>query len=334
MKYTQIIPGSKIPEHIIDCLNEQPARSGMYNWIFAHKGEINVWDDVKDRLEDFDVVQVNMSPIDMPIIPEIRRRLGENSKTKLVLNNDYVCEYWGKWGLDHLRYDQIQRMGDMVFGTEPHQVSNMINGSFCIPHPTNTKILKHLGVDKQLKENSVAFIYHWWAGQSHLASRTLRIVQEKYGLKKTKMFGYQPKPGTDEMKTYNKFMFNEVSPLEQFPDFIQTLQKEKAIFDPNPYHTYGRNGVEAACLGIPVVGSNRVLSYNELFPDLVCDPFDHNEIMRKFKIIFECPEIMKSILKVAYEKVEMFNYENSVKKYEDALKIAVDRGGHKWYQKQ
>jgi hypothetical protein len=70
-----------------------------------------------------------------------------------------------------------------------------------------------------------------------------------------------------------------------------------------------------------------------LFPELTCDPYDFNATMDCFDIVFNQPEKLKGILDRAYEKVEYFNYENSRKRFLDALKIAVERGGHTWYAK-
>jgi len=324
MRFTHVLAGKTIPPHIKDCLMEQPARSGMYNWIFVHKGEINTWWSIKDKIHEYDQIQINMSPADMPVIADIRDTIDRTgAKTKLILNNDYVCEKWGAWGIDPLRYDQVQRMGDMVFGTEPFQVSNMIEGTFCIPHPTNTEYVKRLGCDPATKQNSVGFIYHWWAGETYLPHRTLEKVKEKFGLKKIKMYAYNGR--NDDMAKYKGYMFDEIVPLLDFPDFAQAVQREKCLYDPNPCHTYGRNGVECALLGVPVVGSDRVFSYNLLFPDLVCDPYDFKATMEKFDIVFNQPEKLKEIMAKAKEKAEYFNYENSRKRWNDACAEAFAR---------
>jgi hypothetical protein len=332
IKFTHVMGARTIPTHIQECLNEQPARSGMYNWIFVFKGEINTYWSIKGKLHEYDIIQCNMSPRDMPTILEIRDELTRtgNTKTKLVINNDYVCECWGKWGIDPFYYDHVQRQGDMVFGTEPHQVSNMLPGTFVIPHATNTKMLKKMGSD--VENDSVAFTYHWWAGQTYLPHRTLERVKAKYGVKKATMYAYNPT--SDEMKTGTKLMWDKVQPMLDFPDFAEQIQGERCVYDPNPCHTYGRNGVELACWGKPVVGSDRVFSYNKLFPELVCDPFDFKATMEKFDIVFNQPEKLKKILDKAYDEVEYFNYENSKKRFIDALKVCEARGWNEWYKAQ
>jgi len=330
MKFCHTLIARTIPANIKDTLGEQPARSGMYNWSFVFQGDIKTyWSLTDEDLMEYDAIQVNMSPKDMPMIPEIRRRLDSlGADTKLVLNNDYVCEYWGRWGIDPLYYEQIQRMGDFVFGTEPTQVSQMINGAYCLPHPSNTKVLKKLGTDYD--ENSVGFLFHWWAGHSYIPSLTLQKVKEKYKVE-TKMFGYNDL--YDEMKRWKGIMFDEVVGLMPFPEFAQKIQGEKCLYDPNPFHTYGRNGVELACWRKPIIGSNRVFSYQKLFPKLSINPFNRNETMEKFDLVLKGSEKVEKMLDQAYEDVEYFNYDNSKKRFMAAFEESIDRGGHKWFQK-
>jgi len=328
LKYLMVIPGKTIPNEIKECLEEQPHRSGLYNWIFAFQGNYGTYWEYENDLEKFDVVQINMSPKDMIIVPTLRRKL-KGSSTKLVLNNDYVCEKWGDWGLNPHYYKDIQRLGDMVFSTESHQVSNMIDGTATLPHPSNTEILKHLGTSQS--EDSVGFIYHWWAGQSYIPYLNIERVKEKHKVAKSAVFGYSMSK-LNQMHKWVGAMFDEEVPLLDFPTFAQRIMAEKCIYDPNPFHTYGRNGVELACFKRPVVGSNRVFSYNKLFPELTCDPYDRHDTMKKFDLAFSSK--VDAILDKAYEEVEYFNYKNSKERYLAALDEATDRGGYEWFQKQ
>lgn len=328
-KFLHTLIARSIPPNIVSCLEEQPARSGMYNWLFVFGGEIKTyWELTDDDLAKYDIIQVNMSPKDMPIIPELRRRL-KNSSTKLVINNDYVCEYWGKWNIDPWYYRQVQMMGDMVFGTEPYQVSNMINGSFVIPHPTNTNALKHLGTDQC--HDSVGLIFHWWAGMSFLGWNTLSRLKEANLFKKISAFGYDK--NWDECKAWSQTMFDDIVPLMKFPDFAQRIQGERCLYDPNPYHTYGRNGVELACFRKPIVGSNRVFSYRKLFEGLTIDPMDGKQAQDKIKKVLSGCSRVDDMLDQAYNDVEYFNYANSKARFLKAFDESIDRGGYEWHQK-
>lgn len=325
MKFVHTSLGREISPNIKATLQEQPARSGMYNWIFAWQGAIEPFYKLKEHIEDYDVVQVNMSPIDMPIIPELHRIL-KNSSTQLVINNDYVCDFWGQFGIDPLYYEQIQKMGDMVFTTESRGASNMIDGTFVMPHPSNTECLKRLGTNEQ--EDSIGFIFHWWSGKTYLPFLTVERAKKKFGIAKSCIFGYN-KP-YDEMKRWNGIMFDHIVPLMDFPSFAQHLQGQRLVYDPNVCHTYGRNGVEMACFKKPIVGSNRVFSYDKLFPELAIDPLDRNDTFKKME---KALGDVDDITAFAYKEVEYFNYKNSKKRFKEALDTAVARGGSEWYMK-
>lgn len=329
MKWGLVIAGKRIGETTMECLEEQPARSGMYNTLFMHRGGIYVYPEVVDNIDAFDVIQVNMSPKDMTIIPLLRNLIDKKgSSTKLVLNNDYVCEYWGKWGLDPFYFENMQKLGDFVYGTEPFQVSNMINGAYCLPHPTNTEMLKKFRSDLP-KENGVGFIYHWWSGETYLPWRLLEQAKKKFGVKST-VFGYG---AGDQMEKFKGIMWDNISGLDHFPNYAEKVMAQRAMYDPCQYHTYGRNGVEMACFGIPVVGSNRVFSYNKLFPELVCDPYNAKDALDKLDIALNQPERVKEIMAKAYKDVEYFSYDNCRQRWMTAFNESIERGGQKWYAK-
>jgi hypothetical protein len=328
IKYVHPIPGRIIPPHIVECLNESPSRSGFYNWLLAFKGDIMTWDSVEDDLEKYDVVHVNMSPVDMTIVPEIRRKL-KDSSTMLVLNNDHVCEYWQNWNLDPFRYNQIQRLGDMVFGTEENQVSHMIDGAFCMPHPTNTRALKRFSVLDEHKRNGAGLIYHWWNPQTHLAYLALEKARKALGLETTAVYGY--KSSHDPSKQWVQTLFDEVHEMTDFPKFIQKVGQERFIYDPNGYHTYGRNGVEAACIGLPVIGSNRVGSYKRLFPEMVCDPYNADQT-RVLMEALKNEEWVQEQLDYAHQEVDYYSWEKSKERFIKNLEVCEDRGGYLWNQ--
>ena len=136
------------------------------------------------------------------------------------------------------------------------------------------------------------------------------------------------------MQKYVAYMFDEVVHSCQFPEFAQKIQGERVLYDPNACHTYGRNGVELACFKKPVVGSNRVFSYNKLFPELTCDPYDNKKSLELLKMALRDNEKIAKICDRAYKEVEYFNYKNARKRWNEAIDICKDRGGVKFYEKQ
>ena len=143
-----------IHERLIN--EEECLRTGLYSWIPIFDGEIKYFKDVKpSEYKNYDIIHVNLSGQDIHIVGEIKEALGPDSKTKLVVNNDYTIELW-QGSFDYL--PTIKREinhADMVFGTEPNQVGTLevLLGRkvYLIPHPCFVKRLKTLR-PKQLKD--------------------------------------------------------------------------------------------------------------------------------------------------------------------------------------
>ena len=325
MKYSIVV--AKITQPMKIALEEVPRRSGMYNWMFLFKGQINNFNDCMEELENYDVIQVNMSPVDQSIIPEIHERL-KNSSTKLVLNNDYVCEDWGRWHMPTLQYERIQKMGDMVYGTEPRQTSHMIEGSFCMPHPTWVSMLSKVGIDNDWPDDHkiLSSLFHWWEGrsfnQSLLFERLRRYLVKKKFTVHTKTLGYSPEH--DVSKKWRKLMFDAQIGLMDYPEFLEHLGRSDLVLEQSAYHTYGRTSVDTACIGIPTIGTNRVFSMRHCWPNMICDPFDLRTQEKIAKKVIEDPGWTQEQLKLARKKVEYFNYKNSKKRYLRALEIASE----------
>ena len=74
---------------IAEIVSNAPQGAGCYNWINIFKGAVANYEKVKDKLEDYDVVQINVVPGSFGAVLDAHQRL-KNSSTKLVLNNDYV----------------------------------------------------------------------------------------------------------------------------------------------------------------------------------------------------------------------------------------------------
>lgn len=325
---------TRITPDIQNAMEEHPRRSGMYNWMFLFKGEMKPYQFVEDdEWAKFDVVQVNMSPVDMHLVPKIRRKLDKFApNTMLVLNNDYVCETWDNaFQMPPDYYDEVQRNADMLFSTEPHQVSNMLEGAFVIPHPTDTKRLKKIAAPE--KSNSVGTIFHWWSGDSYIPSRTANLMKKKFGFDSTRLYGYHM-PEKDRMQRWNKVMWDEKIGGMNFPEYAQHIAGNALIYEPCNYHTYGRNTVETACLRVPVVGSDRIYSMKKLYPFTSCDPYDAKKTLEIAEKLMTDKEFRKKVIDYAYEHVDEFGYEASKKRFLDALEVCRKRGGHKFYKEQ
>ena len=320
LKYLQVV--QKITPPIQRALEEVPRRGGMYNWIFLFKGAISGINNITpEYLEEFDVIQVNMAPIDQPMIHKIRKMLPKSTSTLLIGNNDYTCESWELWQTHPQYYEHAQDICDAVFGTEPYQTSFLRDDAFVIPHPCWTKMMKYIGTDDlDLDRYKVGYMFHWWEAKTYASSIILDKLRRKYPKLITRMYGYEPTH--DKMRQWQKVMWDDVKDPMTYPTFIRSIMTNRFLFENCSYHTYGRTSVDTSCLGVPTVGSNRVWSMRHCFPNMSFDPFDAKSILECMDKILQGGSWLDEQMDYAKEAVEFFNYDNSEKKYLEMVEYA------------
>ena len=313
LKYVHVV--NKITPSMKDCLEEIPRRGGMYNWIFLFKGSMIPFNNVtKKILEQFDVVQLNMAPVDQFLVKEVRRMIGNNSNTLIIGNNDYTCESWDTWSQHPLQYEQAQDELDAVFGTEPHQTSHLREDAYTIPHPHWIDMLKHIGNDDiNIDKFNVGSIYHWWEGKHYTQSLTFLRLRRNYPNLVTRLYGYNG--ANDKNKKWQKVMWDKTMPLMEYPEFQRSLMTNRFIYDNCSYHTYGRTTVDCSALRIPCLGSDRIDSMKLCFPEMCCDPFDMRKQLEIMDKVLKGGKWFDKQMDYAYESSEYYNYHNSEKRY-------------------
>jgi len=321
LKYVHVV--QKISNEMKSALEEVPRRGGMYNWMFLFKGSIMQMNDVtKEELERFDVVQVNLSPVDQLMVPRIKNMLN-NSSTLLIGNNDYVVETWDTHDQHPLQYLQYQDMCDAVFGTEEFQTSFLRDDAYIIPHPHWTGMLGKIGID-DMRENRVAALYHWWEAKSYTTSLIFEKLRRTHPQIKTRLYSYMATP-KDRSARWNKAMFDKTMPLFNYPDFMTSLGSNKFVFEPCSYHTYGRTSVDAAAIGIPMVGSNRVDSMRRCFPGLSSEPYDCKAILHSMELVMKNGSYLDRAMDYAKDAVEYYNYKNAEIRYMNMVNETRER---------
>lgn len=96
-------------------LDEELARTGLYQWVNVFNGEVSYPREIVD-FNIYDIIQVNMSAQDIPLIADIKEKLDKNNtRTKLVLNNDYTSESWGNAFPSPETIRRENKDADMIF---------------------------------------------------------------------------------------------------------------------------------------------------------------------------------------------------------------------------
>jgi len=299
-------------------LQEELARTGLYQWINVFKGEIKYPRDVIDY-NDYDIVHVNMSTQDVYLAANIRDKIDKNSKTKLVVNNDYTTEMWGNsFNSPDTMAREINK-ADMIFGTEYYQVTALaeITGRkvFIIPHPADVKRLKLM--PEIPKKNIISTIWRRYDNHFYIPS----LVVRNHGLT-TQLIGYDKNVNKKTWLTTT--LFDYVFAGTNCFDFQDQMRESQIVYDPFTFHSYNRAIVECAAMGVPVIGSNRTQSINVCYPFTKVDPYDVNGARKLIEKLLTDEKFKKKVIDHARETVEYYNHINSMEKYLMALDESLE----------
>lgn len=322
-KITYVLVTHYIHQQLLD---EDKTRTGLYQWQNVFDGVVKYPREIK-RYDDYDIVQVNMSTQDVPLVSIVRNALGKDSKTKLVLNNDYTTEMWGlSFPHPEVLYNSVAELPDMVFGTEYYQTTALSlltkRKCFVIPHPADVKRLKSL--PKIPTKDAISTIWRRYDNFSYIPSLAVRDLGYK-----TRLLGYDK--NVDKNTWLTTSLFDEVYGGTNFFDFCDLMRESKVVYDPFTFHSYNRAIVDCAAMGVPVVGSNRTQSINVCYPYTKVDPFDVSSAKKLIEKLCVDDDFRKKVVDYAREHVEVYNHKNSMEKYLMALyeeQMRVDSSDH------
>lgn len=102
-------------------------------------------------------------------------------------------------------------------------------------------------------------------------------------------------------------------------EYYEMLSRCKFVINLTDRNTPGRLQGEAAFLGVPVIGSNRLELQEELFPSLSVKPYELEQVVAAGQRLLNSPKAVKASTDFAYEALQEYNYENSRKRYEKLL---------------
>lgn len=103
-------------------------------------------------------------------------------------------------------------------------------------------------------------------------------------------------------------------------EYYEMLARCKFVINLTDRNTPGRLQGEAAFLGVPVIGSNRLELQEELFPQLSTTPFELEKVVALGQKLLDHPEFSKETTDFAFEGLQSYNYANSRKRYENLLR--------------
>ena len=312
-------------------LTERPRRSGLYQWPNCFKkSESNLYNKARDY-EKFDVVMVNICAGDVALVPPLVERF-KNSDTKVVVCNDYAIELYS-WFPQHM-WDVVNSIkgADMYFGTEPMSANMLASilpkGSpvYTMPHPADTVELKSRAKkirknEKYAQQDLTGVFYHRYDNQTITPWAVTKDLPYQ-----SVLLGYMSGEKGDKNNWKTTNMFDRLVAYGGHDEHYKALAQTRIGYDPTQFHTWGRSVVEAACLKMPCIGSDRTYSMKALYPEYAHNPSDVKAIKQDLVNFIANPDLRVDAAERAYGQVDMYSLENAAKKFTVALEDATKNG--------
>ena len=117
-----------------------------------------------------------------------------------------------------------------------------------------------------------------------------------------------------------------IQPRTEMGDFYDILSQCKFAINLADRNTPGRLQAEAAFLGVPVIGSNRLELQRELFPELAVSPYELVDAANLANVLLQDPDWGDLVAGKAREKLHKYNYRASKRRFNALLKEINQRG--------
>lgn len=287
-------------------------KSGAWNWCKALKGEAVFIED-RDKIEAADVVHVQVSGAMLDYPRRLRAMLKDHQQ--LVVNVDYSVDMMSSMmQYPELFLEQVN-YADRIFSVEPHGAdffSHMLRRP-CpeMPHPLDLDTLKKLRVEKKDRSDVLVLghrldqcghlgLWHW-----HGMGQTLHYVGPN-----------QKAPG---MTTAFDANFHYVHEPMSGLDMVKLTARMFAVSDCYSHAVTGRFATEAAALGIPCIGFRQGEAQRRCFPLTTYDKADIVPCRDVADALLHDGVFYEEVCDIARTKVEHYNYENAVSRFQEML---------------
>jgi len=278
--------------------------SGLYNWARIFSGA-RAFPRTQKELEPFNVIHCNLTAFNIHVMNKILPWI-DHSYQKLVMNVDYAIELWAANFPAPQTFLKTLDKADHVFAVEP--VMSKLLGHLlhrevgCIPHPSNTKAISQM--QAAVRRKAIGFSVHGY-DQNFLMpfyAAQMSAPQDEYVYSAFGKFQNSP---------YLNLCFDELAINQPFEPFINYLAQFYAVFESYALHSYGRTTVEAAALGVPVVGADCVHAQNVCFRELAHPPNDPVAAASQMRRLLQDKEFYTHMARVGIERSHHFSFTES-----------------------
>ena len=318
-------------------LEKDVERPGLYNWMRCLKGEVLPWADFqfgKKRLEDFDILHVNLAGSDIELPKKIRGALPRSTSTKLIVNLDFSLFTFQYGFLDQLELVAALLESDFCFAVEPAQAEILTflmktSGKKAevpiLPHPQDTETIKKpfpdgLFLPYEQRNDVIVNEYHRYDSQISIPVFLMQnLPKTASGVNFIRaLVGYAPET-TEKAKVLSSIIHNlemrkcieMLLPMQSWQTYMRFLMTCDLALDYYTIPVAGRFQLDTACLGIPCVSTNYSYNAMKLYPEITHDPRDIKGMRSSLERLITDPEFYAKTAEFAYNEVDYYSFVNS-----------------------
>ncbi|EGD48015.1 hypothetical protein Cpap_2701 [Ruminiclostridium papyrosolvens DSM 2782] len=283
---------------------------GFYQWLNVFQGHIFKAGQIISRLKDtdFDIIHVQLTPENLPVIHSIRGRIGYRSKTKLVVSMDIPVKCWKKYFIDFLELTDAVQKADFVFATE-YSISRRLEALtgaqvYELAYPADIQKIKTYCSGNNSQKNKYINVIH--SGKLNNLFRVKRFVK-KYNMRLRVVF-YK----NGNKKLIRKLMKYNIETVQcnNEEEYCKALNESAALIDTNRYPNYGKSIIYAAAMGIIVIGNQLSDASRRCYPFT----WTKRNLLTALKVVLDMQkhngEMLNFVSENARSKVECYNWYN------------------------
>lgn len=280
-------------------------------------GEFSLYNNKIGELEDYDIVFVGLSKPELEgmLLSRMRKEIGWDTKTKLVICIDYARELWAStfnpWYLQ-----QELEQADMIFVAEPSMqsaVKCVVEGKVQVEHivhPTNVDAIQEIAKPVDQRLDAIASMIHRYDNNWY----DVHLVDKNIGID-NHIILLDP---NIELQILAFFKFTKHG--FQFTKYLEWVSNLKLVIDSyHKIHTYGRTAIDNASLQLPTVGGDWTYAQLDLWPTITVAAGDVWEQVKVTKKLLNDKDFYLDCVEYAADKVDRYRYDNRKKEFLDKL---------------
>lgn len=272
------------------------------------QGEFKLYPAVRDNLKNFDIYFIGMSRPELEgcTVSQIRQRIGDDPKRKIVVCVDYSIEIWaGTLNLPLLEQELLR--SDFVFISEPAMISHiraLVNDKIPvhhIPHPSNIEAISKFAKPTNARTDEIVALIHRY--DNNWIAPYLVTKDIPWGTHAVCL------DGGLEKHLYGQFRY--IRQGCEFMEFLEWTSRKRCVVDSyHKIHSYGRSAVDCAAIKVPIVGTTWTWAQQYLWPDLTVEPGDVWKQRQLVERLMTDQTFYEEVIDKASKLVNVFSYEN------------------------